>query len=266
MYDEPPDPEPNPCPFCEDELGYGKDCAHCSAVEQLSKAQGELSGLKVRLGNRARLLADQPIYAEGKPENGIEPRFLMAAGLLLKLGGVALPDDMMQVAAKSLLGEYGEWVDPAKDPERIERWAAMQWRARAENLAHALPTDVLDRRGASQKDALWILHLLDGRHVVASEAEKLTRNDWSSGSGGPWGSTLREFIDSALKALERSVGHWVEFAMDYARPPSDLTKHNAKISFVVSHEAYTAYVGYTRPSPHGGNGFGGAHSRVNSVE
>lgn len=259
MYDEPPDPEPNPCPYCEEELGYGKDCAHCEMVSKLGNTESELSDLKTRLASRARLLADQSIYAEGQRENGIDPRFLMAAGLLLDLGGLKLPDEQVTLARNTMLSEYGEYVSAEKDPERIERWAAMQWIARAENLASYLPADILDRRGASPRDTLWILHLLDGSHVVATEAEKRARSgEWSGGSGGPWGSTLREFIDSALRSAERGVGHWVEFALEYARVPADISQHGTKVSYVVGTEAFTAYVGYTQPSMYGGLGFGGS--------
>ncbi len=259
MYDEPPDPQPNPCPYCEDELGYGKDCQHCETVSKLGETEGKLSNLKFRIASRARLLADQPIYAEGQRESSIDPRFLMAAGLLLDLGGLELPDELMTLARNTMLGEYGEHVSTEKDPERIERWTAMQWTARAESLASYLPADVLDRRVASPRDALWILHLLDGSHVVATEAEKRARSgEWSGGSGGPWGSTLREFIDSALRSCERGAGFWVEFALEYARVPTDISQHNAKVSYVVGIEAFTAYVGYTQPSMYGGLGFGGS--------
>lgn len=258
MYDEPPDPEPNPCPFCEEELGCGEGCAHCEMASKAADVEGKLATLRRQIGSRVRVLADLPIYADGQRENGVNPQFLMAAGLLMELGELKLPDDLMERARRSLLSEYGEWLSTEKDPSLIERWAALQWEAHTENLGRVLPADVLDRRGASPKDSLWILHLMDGRYVVTTEAEKRSRNDWSGGSGGPWGATLREFIDSALKSREESVGHWVEFALKYASPPADLSKRGAKISYVVGHEAYTAYVGYTQPSMYGGLGFGGS--------
>ena len=259
MYDEPPDPEPNPCPMCEAELGYGEGCAMCKMASELDDANSKLADLKMRLATRVRLLADTPIYAEGERANGIEPRFMMALSLLMDLGGLSMPDELLKQARASVLPEYGEYGGDAKhDPERIDRWAAMQWQAQSENLGRYLPSDLLDRRGASHRDTLWILHLTDGQHVVATEAEKRQRNDWSGGSGGPWTCTLREFIDDALQKRERSVGFWVEFALEYAAPPKGELKHGERISYVVGDEAYTAYVGYHRASPYGGTGFGGA--------
>lgn len=258
MYDEPPDPEPNPCPMCEEELGYGKDCPHCAMAMESAKARAELATLRRTLGSRVRKLADQQVHADDNPANGVSPRFLMAAALLMELGGLKLPDELLDEARRSVTDEYGESVNEKADPERIERWTAMQFRAVAEGKSRFLPPDVLDRRGGSQLDMLWILHLLDGRHVVATEAEKRKRNDWSGGSGGPWGQSLREFIDDALRSRERGVGHWVEFALKYAKPPAGELKQGDKVSYVVGVEAYTAYVGYYVPSPYGGTGFGGA--------
>lgn len=259
MYDEPPDPEPNPCPYCEEELGYGHDCAHCKTTSELGDAKAQLSDLKVRLASRVRLLADQPVHADGEPTNGVSPKFLMAAALLMDLGGLKLPDELLETARASILAEYGERVDNDADPARVERWSSMQFRATAECRSRFLPEDVLDRRGASHRDTLWILHLTDGRYVVATEAEKRMRSGgWSGGSGGPWNKTLREFIDDALRARERSVGHWVEYALNYAAPPAGELRQGQSISFVVGVEAYTAQVGYFKPSMYGGLGFGGA--------
>lgn len=259
MYDEPPDPEPNPCPYCEEELGYGRDCAHCAMAAKLAETESALASLKLRIGSRVRALADQQVHADGEPANGVSPRFLMAAALLMELGDLKLPEDMLQTARRSVLGEYGEHIDAKKDPDRVERWTAMQYRATVDSANRPLPPDVLDRRGASHLDTLWILHLTDGRHVVASEAEKRMRGgEWTSGSGGPWNSTLREFIDKALQARERSVGHWVEYALKYASPPAGELRKGQRVSFVVGTEAYTAEVGYFVPSMYGGLGFGGA--------
>lgn len=261
MYDQPPDPEPNPCPYCDAELGYGDNCEHCATVRKLDDAESALASLKLRIGHRARALADQEVHADGNPANGVSPRFMMAAATLLDLGGLKLPDDVIQLARHSVLGEYGEHVSTEKDAERIERWLAAQSRATVDGANRPLPPDVLDRRGASHLDTLWILHLADGRHVVATEAEKRAGGrvgDWTGGSGGPWNSTLREFINKALESRERSVGHWVEFALKYASPPAGDLRQGQKVSYVVGIEAYTAYVGYYQPSPYGGTGFGGA--------
>ena len=67
MYDEPPDPEPNPCPHCEAELGHGEGCDHCALASKLGSAESELSTLKHRLACRARWVAHTPFDALPSP-------------------------------------------------------------------------------------------------------------------------------------------------------------------------------------------------------
>jgi hypothetical protein len=274
MYDEPPDPEPNPCPYCEAELGHGDDCAHCEAVRQLSEAQGALSSLKHSLGCRARWLCMTD------PGAVLSPRFMDGVGVLLDLAGLPLPEHFVRHARAAMLGEYGEHVPHQRDERRlssrvpdddlVSRFMAMAHKA--SNAASApYFAEVLDAKPATQADQLWWGDDENGIPRVWSGAEK---RQGGRASSTQWGLTLRETIEKALDAEARSASFWMEFQREYLDPPKNLTPPEdprfvrgggqPKVSFVVGIEAYTAYVGKHKSENWSsrGLGFGGAEFLV----
>lgn len=278
MYDEPDDPEPNPCPFCEEELGYSDTCDHCKLAAQLAKVEGEHSTLKHRLACRARNLAWLPAGVE------FQARRAEGIALLLDAAGLMLPDYYLAQARAAMTGEYGEHApsrfDAAKyssekvpDVEIVERF--MAW-AHGEAVA-ASPAvytgEILGARAATHADNLWWGDDADGVPRIFTHAEK--RQGRCGGAGSTqWGLTLRETIEKALDAEARSAAFWLEFYRDYLRPPRNLTPpedpryvrggDQPKVSFVVGTTAYTAYPGQHKSKHDRGRflGFGGSEFTV----
>jgi len=278
MYDDgPPDPEPNPCTFCEAELGYGEGCDHCAMAEKLATAESTLSTLKHRLACRARNLAWLPAGVE------FQARRAEGIALLLDLAGLKLPADYLAQARAAMVGEYGEHTpsrynkvkhhsEQVPDAEIVERF--MAWaHGEAVAAAPALYTgEILSAKAATHADQLWWGHDDNGTPRVFSHAEKL-----QGGRGGgstQWGCTLRETIEKALDAEARHAEFWLEFYREYLKPPANLVPREdpryvfggdqPKVSFVVGTTAYTAYPGQHK-SEHGGSrmlGFGGAEWTV----
>ena len=102
MYDEPPDPEPIPCPFCEAELGYGEGCEHCAMARKLGETESKLSELRHKLHCRASWICATD------PQAVLSPRFMEAVGLVLDLAGLPLPEEFRRQALAAMTGEYGE--------------------------------------------------------------------------------------------------------------------------------------------------------------
>lgn len=272
MYDEPPDPEPNPCPYCEAELGCGDNCDHCALASKACSTEAELSTLKHKLACRVRWVAHTPFDALPSP------RALEAIALLLDLGGLNLPAHYVKNALASMTGEYGEY-QPTKlqdhrhvpmDDELVARFMAMAYGS-ASQVGGTFTAEVLDAKPATTGDQLWWGDDDEGVPRIFSTAEK--RMAGMAGST-QWGLTLRQAIEKALDQESRSAAHWLEFQREYLRPPKNLVPgedprtvrggDQPKVSYVVGIEAYTAYVGRHK-SEHWsdqGLGFGGAEFTV----
>lgn len=276
MYDEPPDPEPNPCPYCEEELGHGAGCDHCKLVAELGKTQGELSSLKHKLHCRASWICAT------EPQAPLSPRFMEAIGLVIDCAGLPLPDDFRRQAMAAMTGEYGESAPYEADktgkglgayvpPEELVRRFLAMAHVSANVASRPYFAEVLDSKPATHGDQLWWGDDNEGVPRVWSGAEKRLGGRASSTQ---WGITLRQAIEKALDGEARSAAHWMEFFADYLCPPADLVPPNdprfvrgsgqPKVSYVVGIEAYTAYVGKHK-SEHWssqGLGFGGAEFAV----
>ena len=274
MYGEPPDPEPNPCPYCSEELGCNDGCDHCKLAAKLSVTEGALSTLKHRLHCRARNLA----WLAGGAE--VAARRAEGVALLLDLAGLPMPADYMAQARAAMTAEYGEHAPyraggPGKlghnvpDAEIVARF--MEW-AHGEALASSPATfsgEILSAKPATHADQLWWGDDDNGAPRIFTQAEKRQGRGCGAGST-QWGLTLRETIEKALDSEARGAAHWLEFQREYLQPPADLVPHDdprlvrggdqPKVSFVVGISAYTAYVGQHK-SEHWssqGLGFGGA--------
>lgn len=275
MYDEPPDPEPNPCPFCDEELGNNTSCEHCRVVHAARTTEGELSTLKHLLGCRARWLCMTD------PTGPLSPRFMEAIGLLLDLAGLPLPDDFRKQAHAAMTGEYGEFrpvektesirgIRDVPDEALVSRFMMMAHEA---SVAAARPYfgEILDAKPATHGDQLWWGDDDQGVPRVWTGVEKR-----QTGTGGStqWGITLRQAIEKALDQEAGSAAFWLQFQREYLRPPANLVPpedprrvrggDQPKVSFVVGIEAYTAYPGRHK-SEHWSNqglGFGGAEFTV----
>jgi hypothetical protein len=275
-YDEPPDPEPNPCPFCDAELGHGDGCDHCEMAARLAKTEGDLSTLRHRLTSRASWICATD------PQGPLSPRFMEAIGLILDLAGLPLPDDFRKQALAAMTGEYGEYPPYEADntgrglgsyvpaDELVCRFFAM---AHLSTTVAARPyfAEVLDAKPATHGDQLWWGDDDTGVPRVWAGVEKRLGGRASSTQ---WGITLRQSIEKALNAEAGNAVHWLEFYGEYLQRPEGLTpKHDPrrvrssdqlKVSFVVGVDAYTAYVGRHK-SDHcssQGLGFGGAEFTV----
>lgn len=272
MYDEPPDPEPNPCPYCEAELGCGEGCDHCAMAAKLSSTESELSTLKHRLACRVRWVAHTPFDALPSP------RSLEAIALLLDLGGLKLPEEYVKRAFASMTGEYGEY-QPTKlqdhrhvpmDDELAERFMAMAYGS-ATAAGGTYRAEVLDAKPATQSDQLWRGDDENGVPRIFTSAEKRT---CSRAGGTQWGLTLRQFIEKALQQEANGAAFWLEFFREYLQPPKDLVPKQdprcvrggdqPKVSYVVGIDAYTAYVGKHKSEnwSNQGLGFGGSEFTV----
>lgn len=274
MYDDPHDPEPNPCPFCEQELGEGENCEHCTQHRQLCKAESELSTLKHKLHCRARKLAWLPAgpeYAARRAEG---------LAVLLELAGLQLPSDYLAQARAAMVGEYGDSAPyRAGGPGQLGHTvpdtdivACFMEFAHGEALATSPPVfvgEILSAKPATHADQLWWAADAQGVPRVFTHAERLSGKAPQGGST-QWGLTLRETIEKALDSEARNAAFWLEFQREYLQPPANLQpkedprrvrgSDQPKVSFVVGTEAYTAYVGKHK-SEHcssQGLGFGGA--------
>lgn len=269
MYDEPPDPEPITCPFCDAELGYGKDCEHCAMAEKLEKTERALSALKHKLNCRARNLA----WLSGG--DVVAARRAEGVALLLELAGLPLPAEYLAQAAAAMTGEYGEHAPLGKggghvnDEHIVARF--MEW-AHGQTLAASPATfsgEILSAKPATHADQLWWGDDDNGVPRIFTQAEK---RQGRSPQGGTtqWGLTLRETIEKALDSEARGAVHWLEFQREYLRPPVNLVPledprrvrggDQPKVSFVVGTTAYTAYPGKHKSEHDRGRhlGFGGA--------
>jgi hypothetical protein len=274
MYDDgPPDPEPNPCPYCEAELGYGEGCTHCAMAEKLAEVEGEHSTLKRRLACRARNLAWLPAGVE------FQARRAEGIALLLDLAGLKLPADYLAQARATMTGEYGEHLPYGKqggsvqDAHIVDRF--MEW-AHAEAVAAspALFTgEILSARPATRADQLWWGDDAQGVPRIFTDAEKRLGRCGGSGSS-QGGLTLRETIERALDAEAKGAEFWLEFYREYLKPPASLVPpedprfvrggDQPKVSFVVGTTAYTAYPGQHKSEHDNGRhlGFGGSEWTV----
>lgn len=277
MYDEPPDPQPNQCPFCEEELGHGDGCAHCAMADKLNETENALSTLRHRLTCRAGWVCATD------PQSVLSPRFMEAVGLMLDLAGLPLPEDFRRQALAAMTTEYGESAPYEADKtgnglghyvpadELVQRFLA---RAHDSATAAGRPYvgEVLDAKPATHGDQLWWGHDHNEVPRVWTGAEKRLGGRASSTQ---WGNTLRQAIEKALDDEASHAAHWLEFFGEYLGTPSgDLVPmedprrvrggDQLKVSFVVGIEAYTAYVGQHK-SDHWssqGLGFGGADFHV----
>jgi len=274
MYDEPPDPEPSPCPYCETELGYGEGCDHCKLAAKLGETESAFSALRHKLHCRARNLAWVPLGADyaGRRAEGV--------ALLLDVAGLKLPPEYLAHAMATMTGEHGEYAPYAAggpgelghtvpDDAIVARFMDF---AKAEAMATSpavFTGEVLSAKPATMADQLWWGDDENGAPRLFTEAEKRLGR-MTRGGSTQWGLTLRETIEKALDSEARSAAHWMEFFAHYLQPPKNLIPKDdpryvrggdqPKVSFVVGIEAYTAYVGKHK-SEHWssqGLGFGGA--------
>jgi len=278
MYDEPSDPEPNPCLFCSEELGCNDECDHCKLAAKLSAAEDALSTLRHRLSCRARNLAWLPTGAEAAA------RRAEGVALLLDLAGLPMPADYMTQALAAMTGEYGESAPyraggagelghTVPDADIVARF--MEW-AYGEALAASPATfsgEILSAKPATHADQLWWGDDANGVPRIFTQAEK-RQGHGPQGGSTQWGLTLRQTIEKALDSEARSAAHWLEFQSEYLQPPANLVPRDdprrvrggdqPKVSFVVGISAYTAYVGQHK-SEHWSSqslGFGGAEFMV----
>lgn len=274
MCDEPPDPEPNPCPMCAEELGQTDNCEHCRMARDLWQSESALSTLRHQLHCRARNLAWLPHGPE------LAARRAEGIALLLDAAGLKMPPEYLAQARAAMVGEYGEsapyraggagelghTVPDADIVARFMEFAHGQFVAASPAV---FTGEILGAKPATRADQLWWGDDHNGVPRIFTQAEKLLGR---SGGGGStqWGLTLRETIEKALDHEARSAAFWLEFQAEYLAPPKNLIPREdprrvrggdqPKVSFVVGIEAYTAYVGKHK-SEHWssqGLGFGGA--------
>lgn len=278
MYDEPPDPEPNPCPFCEHELGYGEGCAHCQLAERFASEESAHLTLRHRLACRARNLAWLPVGVE------FQARRAEGIALLLDAAGLKMPEHYLAQARGTMVGEYGEhapsryndakhYSETVPDADIVERF--MAW-AHGEAVAAApagYTGEILSAKSATHADQIWWGHDDNGTPRVFTHAEKL-QGRCGGGGSTQWGCTLRETIEKALDAEAKGASFWLEFFQEYLKPPKTLVPPEdpryvrggcqPKVSFVVGTTAYTAYPGQHKSEHDRGRmlGFGGAEWTV----
>lgn len=278
MYDEPPDPEPNPCPMCEEELGHTETCAHCLLARSLWDTEGKLSTLRHQLHCRARNLAWLPAGPE------VAARRAEGIALLLDAAGLKMPPEYLAQARAAMVGEYGESApyragDPGElghtvpDADIVERFMEFAHGQFAAASPAVFTGEILSAKPATHGDQLWWGDDENGTPRIFTQTEKLLGRLGGGGSTR-WGLTLRETIEKALDREARLAAFWLEFQAEYLDPPKNLIPREdprhvrgsdqPKVSFVVGIEAYTAYVGRHK-SEHWssqGLGFGGAEFMV----
>lgn len=107
VWGDPPDPEPDPCELCGEEIGYTKDCRLCTEFVRAETAENELSSLRTTLAHRLRILKSRPFYEDAKKENGVGLEFLMGVTLVSSIKGVLYPHenhpDLVEEAERTLL-------------------------------------------------------------------------------------------------------------------------------------------------------------------
>lgn len=261
MYDEPPDPEPNPCPICDaEEIGLNDDsCPHCRLAMQFASLDSEHATLKRRLASRARMLAHMPLHAVDG--DGVSLRHTQAVALVLDLGGLKLPEEFLKHAAAFVTNEYGESGYTGKtDAELVQAFLDAAQGALNATRAVTYTTETLDSLPQTAGDILCWGDDENGVPRVMSNGEARLHQPAKSCQ---WGVTLRESIEKALDSQALSAQFWLEFYRDYLQPPKELN-HNTKVSFVVGTTAYSGYVGQHK-SADGRNhwlGFGGDEFHV----
>lgn len=105
----PPDPEPNPCPMCEGELGCMDDCELCKAVDMESKAKTALYRLKTTLAHRLR------IYMNCKTDAERAEAFTLLAGISSVLSPHEIDAAAVAAAEKKLLTfDNARYIYPPK--------------------------------------------------------------------------------------------------------------------------------------------------------
>lgn len=273
MYDEPPDPDPNPCHYCGEDLGFGEGCAHCALADKLGTTEDALSTLQHRLACRARNLAWLPAGLE------FSARRAEGIALLLDAAGLKLPAEYIAQARAAMTGEYGEHPPIGKgggytnDEAIVDRFMEFAHGAAVSASPALYTAEILSAKPATMADALWWGSDANGVPRIFSDAEKRLGRCGGAGST-QWGLTLRETIEKALDARDRIAAFWLEFQAEYLHPPANLVPPNdprhvrggdqPKVSFVVGTTAYTAYVGKHKSEHDSGQhlGFGGAEFDV----
>ena len=274
MYDEPPDIEPTLCPYCDEELGHGRDCAHCELAAKMDQTDSALTRLRHQLGCRARNLA----WLNAGPQ--FAARRAEGIALLLDLAGLPIPADYLAQARAAMVGEYGESAPyraggpgelghTVPDADIVARF--MEW-AHGEAQSASPPTfsgEILNAKPATHADQLWWGDDANGVPRIFTQAEKRQGRGCGAGST-QWGLTLRETIEKALDSEAQGARFWLEFQREYLQRPKELQPKSdpryvrggdqPKVSFVVGTTAYTAYVGKHKSEHDRGRhlGFGGA--------
>lgn len=115
VWGTPPDPEPNPCALCDEELGSSVGCKLCDEFNRANKAELELMTLRQTLRHRLRILKSRPIYEGKQKENGVSVELLQAITLLCGIPGVLYPHEtdarFVAEAEKALLTfENGQYI------------------------------------------------------------------------------------------------------------------------------------------------------------
>lgn len=255
MYDEPPEPQSNPCPMCEGELGYTDGCPLCTSERERGDACSERDRLKTLLGHRVRQMLHRPFGMNCQPSE----QHMLAVAMLVDLAGLKLPEEVIRYARANVTGEYGEYppyqVTDEQLVERFLNWAHES--RRDEPFAGTYTAAVLDARPATEADQLWAVEDEGGFPMVATHVQHRLRYP---GGGTQWGATLRERFNDMLRREARGAAFWLEFYRDYLRPPKGEFKEGMRVSYVVGVEAYTAHVGDW--SEHRHRGFGGHAFRV----
>ena len=103
----PPDPEPNPCELCDEELGSSVGCKLCEEFNRANKAERDLMQLRHTLAHRIRILRTRNVYEGAKKENGVSVELLQAITLIAGIPGVLYPHEvesrLLAEAEKALL-------------------------------------------------------------------------------------------------------------------------------------------------------------------
>lgn len=126
-WGEPPDPEPDPCEWCEAEfIGSSADCRLCKEFARAEENSLELVKLRGIVRHRLRILRTRSVYEGGKLENGVSVELLMAMTLLQGVPGLDLEDVnpvALAEAEKALLTiANGQYI---YGPSRTEREASL---------------------------------------------------------------------------------------------------------------------------------------------
>lgn len=220
MYDDgPPDPEPNPCPYGDDEheLGFGDGCQHCTQATRLARAEQDLGVLKHRLASRARQLANLP-NGVANPA-GAAARIFEGVAVILELAGLKVPDEFLRQAHATMVGEYGDSAPyGVTDEEIVANFMAWAHAGAACARGDRFTAEILEARALTYGDMIWFGDAADGTRRVISNAERLQGRRGGVSAG--WGATLREAIQHGLDSEAFRAEHWCEFFGEYLRPPA----------------------------------------------